>query len=79
MEMHSNYCVGCGPSVGGVYRSDINWDLCDDCYSDWIDNERTTNLENAVCCCCTGTYIRYSMTEEDFCCWDCGSKDYRED
>jgi len=33
-------------------------------------------LENVVCVRCKGTYIRYSMAENDFCCWDCGSKEY---
>ena len=36
-------------------------------------------LDNCVCTRCKGTYIRYSRTEEDFCCWDCGSKDYEEE
>ena len=36
-------------------------------------------LDNCVSTRCKGTYIRYSRTEEDFCCWDCGSKDYEEE
>ena len=35
-------------------------------------------LDDCVCTTCKGEYIRYSIAEEDFCCWDCGSKDYEE-
>ena len=40
--------------------------------------EEIEKMEDCVCTRCKGTYIRYSRTEEDFCCWDCGSKDYEE-
>lgn len=39
MGMHNDFCVGCGYSVSGEYRPDANWDLCPDCYKDWLENE----------------------------------------
>jgi len=42
--MSENYgkeqCVGCDASTKGLYRQEVNWHLCNDCYEDYLENEK---------------------------------------
>ena len=37
--MSNKQCVGCGSATEGVYRLDANWDLCDECYEVWEEEQ----------------------------------------
>jgi hypothetical protein len=42
--MSNKQCVGCGSATEGVYRPDANWNLCDECYEVWKE-EQVANRE----------------------------------